>query len=63
MLVFSIYTATTHMHITTAANTLPITHITLERLLSGVGPHVLIQASLLAEGLVALAALVRLLLP
>lgn len=50
-----------HKH--THTDTLPITHITLEGLLSGVGPHVLVQASLLAEGLVALAALVRLFLP
>lgn len=38
------------------------THITLERFLSCVGPHVLVQSSFLAEGLVALAALIRLLL-
>lgn len=38
------------------------THITLERFLSRVGPHVLVQSSFLAEGLVALAALIRLLL-
>lgn len=38
------------------------THVTLERFLSCVGPHVLVQSSFLAEGLVALAALIRLLL-
>lgn len=38
------------------------THITLKRLLSGVGSHVLIQASLLTESLVTLWTLVRLFL-
>lgn len=38
------------------------THIALERFLSCVGPHVLVQSSFLAEGLIALAALIRLLL-
>lgn len=38
------------------------THITLERFLSCVGPHVLVQSPFLAEGLVTLAALIRLLL-
>lgn len=38
------------------------THVALERLLSGVRPPVLLQAALLAEGLAALRARVRLLL-
>lgn len=38
------------------------THVALERLLPGVRPRVLVQAALLAEGLAAFRALVRLLL-
>lgn len=49
-------------HISTHRKKEQITHITLERFLSRVRPHVLIQSSFLAEGLVAFAAFIRLLL-
>lgn len=39
-----------------------VTHVALEGLLSGVCAHVFIQTALLTEGLVALAAFIRLLL-
>lgn len=39
-----------------------VTHVALEGLLSGVCAHVFIQTTLLTEGLVALAAFIRLLL-
>lgn len=54
---FQVYSQNTHTH-RMEGNT----HITLERLLSRVGPHVLVQSPFLAEGLVTLAALIRLLL-